>query len=167
MKIFCSCCSYNLALLFYTCCTLWFKKALPSPCISHRSIRGLLSLCPIQMWLASLGLDIAQRRHCQKRVSMSQRAVLPGPMEGSGLNHTRSFIRVSCTPHSVVCNMAEQNHPRKLSAQYCWERITFWSWRQCTKALQYFLPYLRGKHVMVQSDNTSTVYHIKRLGRPS
>lgn len=26
------------------------------------------------------------------------------------------------------------------------------------QALQHFLPYLRGKHVMVQSDNTSTIY---------
>lgn len=44
------------------------------------------------------------------------------------------------------------------------EHINVLELRAVHLALQHFLPHLRGKHVLVQTDNTSTVYHINHQG---
>ena len=44
------------------------------------------------------------------------------------------------------------------------EHINVLELRAVHLALQHFLPCLRGKHVLVRSDNTSTVFHINHQG---
>ena len=50
------------------------------------------------------------------------------------------------------------------SAQDCTEHINVLELRAVHLALKHFLPYLRGTHVLVRSDNTATVFHINHQG---
>lgn len=56
------------------------------------------------------------------------------------------------------------------TAQGCWavkdgsDHINVLELRAVHLALRRFLPYLRGRHVLIRSDNTSTVYHINHQG---
>ncbi|XP_075325299.1 uncharacterized protein LOC142383412 [Odontesthes bonariensis] len=134
---------------------------------------GLLSLRPLQRWLHSFHLDA--RRHRHRRLAVSHRCLLAlAPWR------KRSFLLQGMPMGSIASRREAVTTDASLSgwgavwqnrtAQGLWpardrsQHINALELRAVHRALQAFLPFLRGRHVLVRSDNVSAVSHINHQG---
>ena len=134
---------------------------------------GLLSLRPLQRWLHSFHLDVRWHRH--RRLKVSRRCLLAlAPWRD------RSFLLQGMPMGSIASRRETVTTDASLSgwgavwqnrtAQGLWpaqvrsEHINVLELRAVHRALQLFLPFLGGRHVLVRSDNVSAVSHINHQG---
>lgn len=134
---------------------------------------GLLSLRPLQRWLHSLHLSAQWHRHRKLRVS--RRCLLAlAPWR------RRSFLLQGMPMGSIVFRRETITTDASLTgwgavwqsrtAQGLWSvqdrslHVNVLELRAVHRALQSFLPFLRGRHVLIRSDNVSTVSHINHQG---
>ncbi|XP_075336649.1 uncharacterized protein LOC142397191 [Odontesthes bonariensis] len=134
---------------------------------------GLLSLRPLQRWLHSFHLDAKRHRH--RRLAVSHRCLLAlAPWK------KRSFLLQGMPMGSIASRREAVTTDASLSgwgavwqnrtAQGLWpardrsQNINALELRAVHRALQAFLPFLRGRHVLVRSDNVSAVSHINHQG---
>lgn len=128
---------------------------------------GLLSLCPLQVWVNGLGLD--PKRHQGRMVMVSGKCL-------QSLKPWRNRVHLSrCVPlgflpsrrEVVVTDAAVWNHRTVRGTwgpQQRLQHINVLELRAVHLVLRHFLPFLKGRHVLVRSDNTSTVYHVNHQG---
>ncbi|XP_041817854.1 uncharacterized protein LOC121624267 [Chelmon rostratus] len=134
---------------------------------------GLLSLRPLQRWLNSLHLDAKWHRH--RRIRASWRCLLAlSPwrkrafmLQGVPMGSV-PFCRETVTTDASLSGWGAvwQNRTAQgqWSAQARTEHINVLELRAVHLALKHFLPYLRGRHVLIRSDNMSTVSQINHQG---
>ena len=134
---------------------------------------GLLELRPLQIWVNGLHLDPKWQRHKMVRVSgrclrvlrpWRERAYL---IAGSPLGRIASRREVVETDASLSgwgavwqCRTVRG----QWDAQQRLEHINLLELLAVFLALRHFLPVLRDRHVLVRTDNTSTVYHVNHQG---
>ncbi|XP_059894386.1 uncharacterized protein LOC132447566, partial [Gadus macrocephalus] len=134
---------------------------------------GLLELRPLQIWVNGLHLDPKWQRHKMVRVSgRCLRALRPWReraylIAGSPLGRIASRREVVETDASLSgwgavwqCRTVRG----QWDAQQRLEHINVLELLAVFLALRHFLPVLRGRHVLVRTDNTSTVYHVNHQG---
>lgn len=134
---------------------------------------GLLLVRPLQVWVNSLGLD--PERHQRRLVRNSGRlrrllepwqsrdSLCQGVVMGS-LPSRREVVATDASRSgwgAVWSHRAVRGSWGPLQQQ---QHINVLELRAVYLALKHFLPVLRGKHVLVRSDNTSTVYHVNHQG---
>ncbi|GLD74086.1 uncharacterized protein AKAME5_002622600 [Lates japonicus] len=119
---------------------------------------GVLSLRHLQRWLNSLHLDAKWHRH--RRVRVSQQCLLT-----LILWRRRSYMTKGIPKGSVISGSPSQwmlaLRDGVQSAQDRLRHINVLELQAVHMALR---QYLRGKHVLVRLDTTSTVYHITHQG---
>ncbi|XP_047454133.1 uncharacterized protein LOC125016013 [Mugil cephalus] len=134
---------------------------------------GLLSLRPLQRWLHSFHFDVRWHRHRRLRVSRCCLLALAPWRE-------RSFLLQGMPLGSIASRREAITTDASLSGWGAvWQNRTaqgLWSARDRSvhinvlelwavhRALLFFLPFLRGRHVLIRSDNVSTVSHINHQG---
>ncbi|XP_029441848.1 LOW QUALITY PROTEIN: uncharacterized protein LOC115081559 [Rhinatrema bivittatum] len=134
---------------------------------------GLLFLRPLQIWINNLGLN--SKLHQHRLVRLSNQCLLHlrpwGNVDfickGVPLGSCPSRREVVVTDASLKGWGAVWNHRMVRgvwSPQERLQHINVLELRAVRLALKHFLPALRGRHVLVRSDNTSTVYHINHQG---
>lgn len=134
---------------------------------------GLLYLRPIQIWINNLHLN--PKLHQLRLVQLSSQCLhhlrLWGDRDficrGVTLGSLPSRREVVITDASLIGWGAVWNHRMVRgvwSARETCLHINVLELRAVRLALKHFFPALRGKHVLVRSDNTSTVYHINHQG---
>lgn len=134
---------------------------------------GLLFLRPLQIWINNLGLN--PKLHQRRLVRLSDQCLQHlrpwGNREflirGVALGAIPSRREVVVTDASLLGWGAVWNHRivrGVWSPQERLQHINVLELRAVRLALKHFLPVLRGKHVLVRSDNMSTVYHINHQG---
>lgn len=128
---------------------------------------GLFSQPATQRWLNSLHLGARWHRHRQLRV-LGQCLLSLTPWRKS-LFVTKGFPLGSVPSHRETITTDSC-----LSGQDCWgqwsaqdprDHINVLELGSVHLALWNFLPYLKGKHVLVRSDSTSPVFHISHHHR--
>ncbi|XP_077388987.1 uncharacterized protein LOC144026275 [Festucalex cinctus] len=134
---------------------------------------GLLTLRPLQRWLNGFHLDAKWHRHRRLRVSRRcllalapwrERAFL---LSGVPLGVAPARRETITTDASLTGWGAVWQHR---TAQGSWsvrdrvDHINVLELRAVYLALMHFLPYLSGRHVLIRSDNTTTVFQINRQG---
>ena len=134
---------------------------------------GLLSLRPLQVWINGLGLD--PKRHQRRLVLNSYRLrqllepwrkredLCRGVVMGS-LPSRREVVETDASRSGWGAVWSRRSvrgtwGPRQRSLH-----INALELRAVYLALRHFLPALRGRHVLVRSDNTSAVYHVNHQG---
>jgi len=134
---------------------------------------GLLSLRPLQRWLNGLHLDPKWHRHRKIRVSQQCLSTLSPWRRRSYMSRgvamgSVPFRRETVTTDASLSGWGAvwQNRTARglWSALDCTDHINVLELRAVHLALRHFLPYLKGRHVLVRSDNTTTVYHINHQG---
>ena len=134
---------------------------------------GLLSLRPLQVWSNALGLD--PERHSRRLVKISaqcRRWLEPWGRrqhlcQGVVLGSLPSRREIVVTDASLSGWGAVWNHR---AVRGTWDsrqrhqHINVLELRAVFLALQHFRPALEGRHVLIRTDNTSTVYHINHQG---
>ena len=134
---------------------------------------GLLNARPLQRWLNSFSLDPKRDRHVELLVTRScLRALRPWrdpallaqgvPLQDLPFRRTVVTTDASQTGWGAVW---EGRTARGLWA-FPWasEHINVLELKAVHLGLRALLPFVRGKHVLVRTDNTSTVYHINHQG---
>lgn len=134
---------------------------------------GLLHLRPFQVWLTGFRLDPQLHRHRRIRVSWRCLCHL-APWRNSAYMLRGVPMGVVVSQREVVTTDASPTGWgalwQHMAAQGQWSlperdlHINVLELRAVHLALMYFLPYLRGRHVLIRSDNTATVYHINHQG---
>lgn len=134
---------------------------------------GLLTLRPLQRWLNGFRLDAKWHRHRKLRVSQQcllalapwrDRAFL---LSGVGLGVAPARREIITTDASLTGWGAVWQHRvarGRWSARDNGDHINVLELRAVHLALEHFLPYLKGRHILIRSDNTSTVFHINHQG---
>ena len=134
---------------------------------------GLLSLRPLQVWVNALGLDPKRHRKRVVRPSSQCRQFLEPwgrrqfLCQGVILGSLPSRRELVVTDASLTGWGAVWNHR---SVRGSWGpresllHINTLELRAVHLALRGFLPALEGRHVLVRTDNTSTVYHVNHQG---
>ena len=134
---------------------------------------GLLSLRPFQRWLNSLHLDVEKHRH--RKITVSRQCLLAlvpwrdraymlrGVPMGS-VPSRRETVATDACPLGWGAVWQSRTACGRWSVEDRTDHINVLELRAVHLALQHFLPFLIGKHVLVRSDNTSTVYHINHQG---
>lgn len=134
---------------------------------------GLLYLRPLQIWISSLNL--IPKLHQFKLVQLSRqclRNLRPWGnrnfiCRGVTVGSLPSRREVVVTDASLTGWGAVWDHRMVRgvwSPRERFQHINVLELRAVRLALMHFLPALTGKHVLVRSDNTSTVYHINHQG---
>lgn len=134
---------------------------------------GLLYLRPLQIWINCLNLK--PKLHQLRLVHLSSQCLRHlQPWEsrdficqGVTVGSLPSSREVVVTDASLTGWGAVWNHRMARGVWSPRERlqhINVLELRAVRLALRHFFPALRGKHVLVRSDNTSTVYHINHQG---
>ena len=137
---------------------------------------GLLSLRPLQMWLNSLHLDPKWHRHRKVRVSQRcllslspwrRRPYLSAGVPMGAIPSRRELVTTDAclSGWGAVWGAVWQGR----TAQGQWPaqsnaHINVLELCAVQLALNHFLPQLEGKHVLVRSDNKSTVAQINHQG---
>uniref|UniRef100_UPI0037E82EF3 uncharacterized protein n=1 Tax=Semicossyphus pulcher TaxID=241346 RepID=UPI0037E82EF3 len=134
---------------------------------------GLLSLRPLQIWLNGFCLDPKLHKHRLITVSQTciraqapwgERAFLLG---GALLGAIPSF-RETVTADASRSGWGAVWHGRPAQGQWSvqdgMQHINVLEQRAVHLALRHFLPHLRGKHVLVRSDNKAVVSQINHQG---
>uniref|UniRef100_UPI0037E7B013 uncharacterized protein n=1 Tax=Semicossyphus pulcher TaxID=241346 RepID=UPI0037E7B013 len=134
---------------------------------------GLLNLRPFQVWTNGLHLD--PRLHGFKKVRVSSRCLLTlrpwrdrahlakGVSLGS-IPSRREVVVTNASPSGWGAVWQRRAVRGLWSAQEAAEHINVLELRAIHLALRNFLPYLRGRHVLIRSDNKSAVYHVNGQG---
>nr|XP_061802709.1 uncharacterized protein LOC133593969 [Nerophis lumbriciformis] len=134
---------------------------------------GLLFLRPLQRWLNGFRLDA--RRHRRRLLRVSGRcAVALAPWRNGAFLLEGVPLGVAPVRREVVTTDAS-----RLGWGAVWQRraargswslrdhavhINVLELRALHLALRHFYPFLRGRHVLVRSDNAAAVYHINHQG---
>lgn len=134
---------------------------------------GLLSLRPLQRWLNSFHMDAKYHRHRKVKVTWQCLRALAPWKDRVYLTKGVPMGLVICRREVVTtdaCSTGWGAVWQHRTAQGRWavkdgsDHINVLELRAVHLALRRFLPYLRGRHVLIRSDNTSTVYHINHQG---
>ncbi|XP_068583377.1 LOW QUALITY PROTEIN: uncharacterized protein [Cebidichthys violaceus] len=134
---------------------------------------GLLSLRPLQRWLNSLHLDAKWHRHraivvgkqCLLALSpWRERAYLTNGVPMGSVPFRREVVTTDACLSGWGAVWQNRTARGQWSAQDRMEHVNVLELRAVHLALKHFLPSLRGKHVLVRSDNTSAVFHINHQG---
>ena len=134
---------------------------------------GLLSVRPLQVWVNGLGLD--PRRHQGRQVAISSRhhrlldpwKTRESLCQGVPLGSLPSRRELVVTDASLLGWGALWEHRTVRGVWGPLERrlhINVLELRAVYLALRHFRPALEGKHVLIKSDNVSTVYHVNHQG---
>ncbi|XP_074481579.1 uncharacterized protein LOC141761839 [Sebastes fasciatus] len=134
---------------------------------------GLLYLRPFQIWINGLQLD--PKSHRSKRVRVSSRCLLAlrpwraGAYLARGISlgsipSRREVVVTDASPSGWGAVWQHRAIRGLWTAQEAAEHINVLELRAIYLALRKFLPHLRGRHVVVRSDNKSAVYHVNRQG---
>ncbi|XP_057686428.1 uncharacterized protein LOC130912382 [Corythoichthys intestinalis] len=134
---------------------------------------GLLFLRPLQRWLNGFRLDA--RRHRRRLLRVSGRCVVAlAPWRNGAFLLEGVPLGVAPVRRKVVTTDAS-----RLGWGAVWQRraargswslrdhavhINVLELRAVHMALRHFYPFLRGRHVLVRSDNAAAVYHINHQG---
>ena len=133
---------------------------------------GLLSLRPMQMWLNSLHLDPKWHRHRKVRVSRQclfslspwrKRSYMSVGVPMGTIPSRRELV----TTDACLSGWGAVWQGRTAQGQWPAQNhahINVLELRAVQLALNHFLPHLRGKHVLVRSDNMSAVAQINHQG---
>ena len=134
---------------------------------------GLLHLRPFQRWLIGFRLDA--RRHRLRRLRVSWRCLcvlapwrneafltLGVPM-GVVVSH-REVVTTDACPTGWGALWQHRSAQGQWSVEESRLHINVLELRAVHLALMALLPFLRGRHVLIRSDNTTTVYHINHQG---
>ena len=117
---------------------------------------GLLSLWPLQMWMNSLHLDAKWHRQRRVRVTLQclvslspwrERAYLAAGMPMGAIPARRELVTTDASLSGWGAVWRGRTAQGRWSAQEGTQKL----------ALACFLPHLAGRHVLVRSDNMSTV----------
>lgn len=136
---------------------------------------GLLSLRPLQMWLNSLHLDPSRLAHRHKRVRVSHQCLMSLSKwrnatyitQGVPLGYLPSRREVVHTDASSTgwgATWQGRMVQGTWSLQQSKDHINVLELMAVQLALEHFLPFLQGRHVLVRSDNTTVVYYINHMG---
>lgn len=136
---------------------------------------GLLSLRPLQMWLNGLHLDPERHDHRQRRLCVSQQCLKSLSQWRGGRFITQGVPMGSVPARREVVHTDASLRGWGATWQGRMVQGVWAQWQQrlhinvlelmaVKLALQRFLPYLRNRHVLVRSDNTSVVFHINHHG---
>ena len=133
---------------------------------------GLLHLRPLQRWFNAHKLHLRKHRHRRLLVTGSCVLALNRWRARSFLESGRALSRM--TRRELVCTDASLLGwgavYRGMAASGRWslpwsaQHINVLELRAVRLALQHFLQYLEGRHVLVRSDNTSVVAYINHQG---
>lgn len=136
---------------------------------------GLLWLRPMQMWLNSLHLDPTRYVHRRKRIRVSPQCldslsrwrdrewITQGvPLGSLPVRREVVFTDASSMGWGAIWQgrVAQGEWPQHLYS----EHINVRELIAVHLALRQFLVYLRGRHVLIRSDNMSVVYHVNHMG---
>jgi hypothetical protein len=134
---------------------------------------GLLSLRPFQIWVNSLHLNPSWHRN--RLIKVSQRCLLALNSWRSRLYLTKGVVlgmipsrrEIVQTDASLTGWGAVWQH-RAVTGQWgpqeVGENINTLELRAVLRALKHLAPFLKGRHILVRSDNKSVVYHINHQG---
>ncbi|XP_037611715.1 uncharacterized protein LOC119479819 [Sebastes umbrosus] len=134
---------------------------------------GLLRARPLQRWLNAFNLHPRRDRHVKLRVTQScQRALSPWRdhkllTQGVPLGNLPSRRTLVSTDASMTGWGAVWEG---IMARGVWkppwdtEHINVLELRAVHLALRAFLPFIRGRHVLVKSDSSAAVYHVNHQG---
>ncbi|XP_061590737.1 uncharacterized protein LOC133456285 [Cololabis saira] len=134
---------------------------------------GLLHLRPLQMWFNSLQMDPRLHRWVKVKVTHQCLIHLHRWQDSTFLLHGVPLGSVPSRREVVTTDASPQGWGavwQKRSVQGVWgplwrgRHINVLELRTVYLALRHFLPFLRGKHVLVRTDNTSTVFHVNHQG---
>ncbi|XP_036956139.1 uncharacterized protein LOC119020706 [Acanthopagrus latus] len=134
---------------------------------------GLLALRPLQRWLNSFHLDAKRHRDRKLKVSRCCLLALAPWRERSFLLQGMPMGSIASHRETVTTDASRSGWGavwQNRTAQGLWpaqdrsDHINVLELRAVHMALQLFLPFLRGRHVLVRSDNVSTVSHINHQG---
>lgn len=134
---------------------------------------GLLLLRPLQRWLNSFKLDAKWHRHRRLKVSRRCLHTLSPWRERSFMLQGVPMGSIPARRETVTTDASLsgwgavwQNHTAQgqWSAQVRTDHVNVLELRAVHLALQHFLPYLEGRHVLVRSDNISAVSQINHQG---
>ena len=134
---------------------------------------GLLKARPLQRWLNAFHLDPKRDRHVKLLVSRSCLQALQPWRDQSLLAHgvpllDLPFRRTVVTTDASLTGWGAVWEGRTARGQWSppWSlsHINVLELRAVHLALRALLPFIRGKHVLVRTDNTSAVYHINHQG---
>ncbi|KAK7895505.1 hypothetical protein WMY93_020830 [Mugilogobius chulae] len=139
---------------------------------------GLLSLRPMQMWLNDLHLDPSRLAHRHRMVRVSAQCLMSltpwrdrhwivrGVPLGS-LPSRREVVYTDASSTGWGATWQGQMVQGTWSPHLQGEHINVLELLAVHLALRHLLQGLRGRHVLVRSDNTSVVYHINHMGGTS
>ncbi|XP_074533298.1 uncharacterized protein LOC141796211 [Halichoeres trimaculatus] len=134
---------------------------------------GLLLLRPLQRWLNSFHLDTKRHRYRKLRVSQQcllalapwrDRAFLSKGVPLGVVPARRETVTTDASLSGWGAVWQHRTVQGLWSVQDSTSHINVLELRAVHLALRHFLPYLRGRHVLVRSDNTSAVFHINHQG---
>ena len=134
---------------------------------------GLLLLRPLQRWLNGHHLDAERHRH--RRITVSKecllalvpwrdRAYISRGVPMGQVPSRREIVTTDACPLGWGAVWQSRTARGQWSAADRTDHINVLELRAVHLALQHFLPFLRGRHVLIRSDNTSTVCHINHQG---
>ncbi|KAK7898748.1 hypothetical protein WMY93_019601 [Mugilogobius chulae] len=136
---------------------------------------GLLTLRPLQRWLNNFHLDAELHRHRRIQVSWqclcvlapwrSRQYLLRGIRMGAVV-YRREVVTTDACPTGWGAVWQRRLAQGRWPVQWHDTHINVLELRAVHLALKHFLPYLQGRHVLIRSDNITTVYHINHQGSP-
>lgn len=134
---------------------------------------GLLTLRPFQRWLNHFRLDAKRHRLRKLRVSWrclrvlvpwrNKAYMLSGVPMGVVVSH-REVVTTDASPTGWGAVWQHRTAQGLWSVQERDLHINVLELRAVHLALRHFLPYLKKKHVLIRSDNTTAVFHINHQG---
>ncbi len=134
---------------------------------------GLLRLRPLQRWVNSLHLDamlhgqkwVRISQHCvQSLVPWTQRAFLITGVPMGSIPSRREVVTVDACPKGWGAVWQRRAARGQWSPQESRLHINVLELRAIRLALEHFAPSLRGKHVLVRSDNMTAVAQVNHHG---
>ena len=134
---------------------------------------GLLLVRPLQRWLNSFQLDAERHRHRSIMVARQcllalapwrNRAYISQGVPMGSIPSRREVVTTDACPIGWGAVWQNRTAQGRWSAVDSTEHSNVLELRTVHLALQHFLPFLRNKHVLVRSDNTSAIYHVNHQG---
>ena len=134
---------------------------------------GLLSLRPLQMWMNSLHLDAKWHRQRRVRVTLQclvslspwrERAYLAAGVPMGTIPARWELVTTDASLSGWGAVWRGRTAQGRWSAQEDTQHINVLELRAVQLALACFLPHLAGRHVLVRSDNMSTVSQVNHQG---
>ncbi|XP_038158400.1 uncharacterized protein LOC119794765 [Cyprinodon tularosa] len=133
---------------------------------------GLLHMRPFQRWVASLRLNPVRHAHCKVIISPTcAQALRPWKSPtflNTGVTMGTIQTRKVITTDASLTGWGATHEGRMVNGT--WSSLTQTAHINCLEllavmlALRHFLPFIRGHHVLVRTDNTTVVAYINRQG---